>query len=319
VNDELRTLLAAGSGIVTRAEALRVVPAHVVTYALGAGHLLRLYQGVYADPQLLDRRLRLRAAVRYGQRSGAALSHLSALEVWGLWESAERTPVHLMTAQTCRLRGAGLVVHRANGFTIDPPHVLIRQGLPVTSLERSVVDSWPILPPERRREPVIRAVAGRRTRPARLRDALRGRRRLSDRTAFTRVLDLLDLGCHSPLEIWGHEHVFTGPGMPEFGRQVPIKLGSRTVYLDLFAEEEMVNFELDGWDGHGTRADRERDLRRDAALARLGILVVRFTRHRLVNEPEVVRQEVLAILAARRVQPAKGATGRPRTPVKVAA
>jgi len=59
-------------------------------------------------------------------------------------------------------------------------------------------------------------------------------------------------------------------------------------------------WELDGREGHVSKADRERDLRRDAALAARGILVVRFTHYRLTHEPEAVRREILAILAARR-------------------
>ena len=66
---------------------------------------------------------------------------------------------------------------------------------------------------------------------------------------------------------------------------------------------ERVNFELDGASVHGSPRQRETDLRRDAALAAQGILVVRFTHNRLVREPEAVRSEVLAILAAQRPAP----------------
>jgi very-short-patch-repair endonuclease len=63
---------------------------------------------------------------------------------------------------------------------------------------------------------------------------------------------------------------------------------------------ERVDFELDGTIAHAAPSDRERDLRRDAELAALGILVVRFTYQRLTREPATVRREVLAILASRR-------------------
>jgi very-short-patch-repair endonuclease len=46
-------------------------------------------------------------------------------------------------------------------------------------------------------------------------------------------------------------------------------------------------------------SQRERDLRRDAGLATLGVQVVRFTHDRLTLEPQVVRREVLAILRQR--------------------
>ena len=54
------------------------------------------------------------------------------------------------------------------------------------------------------------------------------------RGAVGLLVELLLLGCHSALEIWGHDHVFTGPGMPPSRAQVPVRLGQRTIYLDRF-------------------------------------------------------------------------------------
>ncbi|MFG1882619.1 DUF559 domain-containing protein [Micromonospora sp. NPDC049102] len=88
--------------------------------------------------------------------------------------------------------------------------------------------------------------------------------------------------------------------MPVFRRQVPMRLGRRTVYLDMFAERERVNIELDGSTTHDYPRQREVDLRRDALLATAGILVVRFAHRRLVHEVDDVRRETLAILATRR-------------------
>lgn len=77
-----------------------------------------------------------------------------------------------------------------------------------------------------------------------------------------------------------------------------MRLGSRTVYLDVYAAAERVNFELDGGRWHTSAPDRERDLQRDAALAAQGILVVRLT-HRQLRRPGI-RHHVQAILSARR-------------------
>jgi very-short-patch-repair endonuclease len=81
--------------------------------------------------------------------------------------------------------------------------------------------------------------------------------------------------------------------------RVPVRADGRGYVLDLYAQREKVNFELDGAAFHGSQAQRENDLRRDAALAMLGILVVRFSFTRLTGEPETVRQEALTILRAR--------------------
>jgi very-short-patch-repair endonuclease len=64
----------------------------------------------------------------------------------------------------------------------------------------------------------------------------------------------------------------------------------------------MTNFELDGAKWHGSPRSRERDLRRDAALAARGYRVVRLTHERLTRQPAEVRAEILAILAAARTR-----------------
>ncbi|HYN94688.1 MAG TPA: DUF559 domain-containing protein, partial [Pilimelia sp.] len=133
----------------------------------------------------------------------------------------------------------------------------------------------------------------------RLTAALAGAPRLPGRAELRALLDRLVAGCRSELESWGHDHVFTGPGMPAFRRQVPVRVAGRSAYLDVYAEAERVDFELDGAASHGSPGQREADLRRDALLATLGILVVRFTHHRLLHDTAAVRQEILAILAAR--------------------
>jgi very-short-patch-repair endonuclease len=88
--------------------------------------------------------------------------------------------------------------------------------------------------------------------------------------------------------------------IPALEWNVRVRLGGRTAYLDVYCREVRVNFELDGAKYHTSAADRERDARRDAALAAMGIMVVRFTHDQLVNHPEQVRAQVLAIIAARR-------------------
>lgn len=235
-----------------------------------------------------------------GPRGCGALSHLSALAVWGLHRQAIGDLLHVSAPAGAGIRSRpGVAVHRRQDLTLEPPHVVVRRGLTVTRLEQALVDSWPMLPPSGQRAPVIRAVNDRLTTPERLRVALTVVPKLEDRAALRTLLARLAEGCRSPLEIWGHEHVFTGPGMPAFRRQQRLRIGRRTMYLDLFAERERVNIELDGATTHGDPRQREIDLRRDALLATVGILVVRFAHRRLVHEADDVRRETLAILARR--------------------
>ncbi|MGC4812887.1 endonuclease domain-containing protein [Micromonospora sp. DT228] len=289
----------------------QVVPQWTVRQACRSGELVRVLPEVFVAADLLDDRPGAPALSRLGpalsQRAAlawaddcAALSHLSALDLWGLRPSAPGEPVHLSKPASASLRTRpGLVVHRRLGLSMGPPHVVVRRDLPVTRIEQALVDSWPILPPAERRAPVIRAVNDWLTTPGRLTAALDTVPKLADRAVLRTLLAKLADGCRSPLEIWGHEHVFTGPGMPAFRRQVPMSVG-RTIYLDMCAERERVNLELDGATTHGDPRQREIDLRRDALLATIGIVVVRFAHRRLVHEIDEVRRETLAILAIRR-------------------
>ncbi|PZF96484.1 hypothetical protein C1I93_13835 [Micromonospora endophytica] len=312
MNHVLRKLVERGGGLVTRTAAEQVVPAWTLQRACGDGDLVRVLPGVLVAAHLLDvtrrdlpaitrldPRLGHRAVCAWAQGCGA-LSHLSALDVWGLRRHVAGQPLHLSAPAEAGLRSRpGVVLHRRLGFAPEPPHVVTRRGLPVVHLEQALVDSWPLLPRDERPAPVIRAVNDRMTTPGRLRMALQSVPKLIDRAALKKLLTRLADGCRSPLEIWGHEHVFTGPGMPEFRRQARIRIGQRTMYLDLLAERERVNIELDGATTHGNLRDREIDLRRDALLATVGILVVRFAHRRLTHEPDEVRRETLAILARR--------------------
>ncbi|MEU2614513.1 DUF559 domain-containing protein [Micromonospora sp. NPDC007271] len=314
MNGVPRELVERGGGVVTRRAVEQVVPEWVLQGACGNGELVRVLPEVFVAAHLLDDRrpgataltrldpaVSRRAACAWARGRGV-LSHLTALDVWGLRRQATVDLVHLSAPVGGGLRSQpGVRVHRRRRFTLEPPRVMMRQGLLVTRLEQTLVDSWPVLPPAEPRAPVIRAVNDRLTTPERLAVALGSAPKLRARAAFRALLGRLAEGCRSPLEIWGHERVFTGPGMPAFQRQVPIRLGSRTVYLDLYAEPERVNIELDGATTHGDPRQREIDLRRDAQLAALGILVVRFAHRRLVHEIDDVRGETLAILANRRV------------------
>ncbi|QOC91414.1 DUF559 domain-containing protein [Micromonospora craniellae] len=311
----LAELVERGRGLVTRSVVEQVVPAWILQRACANGDLVRVLPEVFAAAHLLNARIEraatsplTRIGPTLGRRAVAAwvggrgaLSHLTALDVWGLRRQLPGDLLHVSTPVACGLRSwPGVRVHRRRHLSIAPPASWIRQGLPVTTIERALLDSWPMLPRSEQRTPMISAVNNRLTTPERLQAALDGTTRVPGRAVLSTLLTRLAQGCRSPLEIWGHERVFTGPGMPTFQRQVRIQLGRRNVYLDLYAEPERVNIELDGATTHGDPRQREIDLRRDAQLAALGILVVRFAHRRLVFEPEAVRRETLAILASRR-------------------
>jgi hypothetical protein len=297
---DLASLLAVHDGVITRADALATVPDHVLDRALRVGHLLRLFPRVYVPPERrAEPWTRARAALRYAG-PGAALSHLTALAVWHLPGGTVDGPVHVLVPASRRPRGApGIVVHRRRGFDLDGSHVVTRGGLPTCPVDLAVVDSWRLLPASVRRAAVIASVGDRLTTPDRLLVAIGANLNLPGRPELLRLVNLLDRGCRSELELWGYDHVFSGPDMPAVERNVRIRVEGRSVYLDAYCPGARVNFELDGARWHSPAAARERDARRDAALAAMGIMVVRFTHDQLVRTPELVRAQIRAIVAAR--------------------
>jgi len=298
VNVALAELIESSGGVVTRSTALGRFPEHVIDYAVRAGHVVRPYPGVLVAPaSLADPAIRCRAALAYAGPD-AALSHVSALATWGLPVVAS-SEVHVVTGHGRRLRAPGIVAHRRAQFVANPPAVVVRSGVPVTRLEQSIVDAWALSSGPDQRAALLRAVGERMTTAARVRSTLERAPHLLQRAELRLLLDKIETGCRSELELWGHDHVFSGPGMPSFRRQVPVRLGGHTVYLDLLHEATLTDIELDGAAWHGSVAARERDLRRDAALAARGYQVVRYSNRRLVDEPETVRREVLTVIAAR--------------------
>ena len=115
------------------------------------------------------------------------------------------------------------------------------------------------------------------------------------------LLDLVAGGCESELEIWGVRRVLPGPPeVPACVQQHPVRLhDGRWVRLDAAYVETRVAVELDGAAFHGSRVARERDLRRDSALAALGWVVLRFSYERLSQDPEGCRAEIVAVILQR--------------------
>jgi very-short-patch-repair endonuclease len=263
--------------------------------------LLRPHPGVVALPvHWQDWQTRALAAVL---ATDGTLSHTSALAVWRVLGDVEGS-VHVSVPATRRaLRSHGLAVHRVQDLESD------RLGpFPVTPLPRALADSWGWAfgarggrsAIEQVRGAVIDSLRDRRLTVAGLRIEEARRPALPGRRELRSLVDLVAQGCQSELEIWGVREVLRGPGMPRFVQQHPVVLPFGTVHLDAAVPELKVAVELDGAAFHGSPEARERDTRRDVALAALGWVVLRFSYRRLTREPESCRREILAVCRARR-------------------
>ena len=285
-------------GWATRAELLQRISPRTLSSWVTGGRLVRLAPGVLAVPEAAPRwRVRVAAAL---SRRDAVASHGTALALWEL-VSPPAGPVHVTVGGSCSGRGSpGIVRHRSSAAVADRRRV---DGLPVTSVERAVVDSWGSAGPPSRHEvraAAITAVRRRLCRPADLARELDASTRLAGRAELADLVRLLADGCRSELEIWGCLRVLRAPGMPAFTQQRRVTVGRETFFLDAAYGDAMLAVEMDGAAWHGSSRQRESDIRRDSLLATAGWQTLRFSYRRLTGSPDACRHDLLAVYRARR-------------------
>jgi hypothetical protein len=295
MHNHLQKLLDVHGGVLSRSDALAQVSRHTLGTALRNGQLTPVLPGIYLE-RITDAGL-LGAATRYAGPEGA-LSHTSALWLWGLLAALEK-PLHITVPADRQPRGSSFIrAHRQ----ATPPEIRMRHGHSSVRLEQAVLESAPFLSRDARRAVAIAAVRERYTTADRLAAELTRLPNLRGRAEMRTLIALLEVGCQSELELFGYARIFNHPSFSDLAAQYPVRLSNRTIYLDLADTELRVAIELDGAMFHDGPITRERDRRRDVELAALGWVVLRFSARRLREDPDGVRREVLAVLDARRTQ-----------------
>ena len=260
-------------------------------------HLVAPFPRAYVRPWDLDHRPTLERAALISVEQPVALSHVTALARFALLEPAPG-PIHV-TVPVGRHpigRAPGLIVHR----TRVPTRTRLVAGVRTVAPEIAIVRSWPLVAGPDRRAPAIAAVRNGLTTADELRQAASRARGLSGRASLRRLVELLASGCESELELWGYLGVFDVPGLRHGTRQREITVAGTTYRVDLAYDAERVAVEMDGYRYHSGRAQRERDMRRDTALASIGWLTLRFSHERLHRDVAGCRRDTLRALAVRR-------------------
>jgi hypothetical protein len=274
---------------------LQQIPRTAVDHEVRRGQLARVFPRAYVRPWDVDQVEQLERAAFLSVGAPVALSHLTALRRWGVIDSPDSVHVTVPYGRRARPRPEW-VVHRARTF----PRVIGIDGFATVDLPDALVTSWGLLAPHERRRPVIAAIRDRLTTPASVADALLRYPKVTGRRDIALLAQLLSDGCESELEIWGFRKVFDHPGLRHGTRQLEIRTRSGGYRIDLAFEDEKVAVEMDGESFHSTRDQRETDRRRDAALAALGWLTLRFSYRRLHDDINGCRRDTLAALAVRR-------------------
>ncbi len=289
--DPLARLALRPHGLVAREELLRLgVGSSAITYRCRHGDLFPVHHGVYAIGRPPGTPVERAAAAVMACGRGAALSHRSALSLWG-FVSDWQTPLHVTHAQ--QRRRPGIVTHRAKGLT--RADVRLQLGIRVTSPALTFLDCARELGPHRL--------------PRMAADARRGGYLHLGQVAD--VLDRFPFHPGRPLLLEALE----GLGQPTrsefedaflaFCRryELPTPLVNRIVAgreVDMLFAAERVIVELDGWDFHRDRYAFEDDRERDAQAVAAGLIPLRITWERMTGAAAREAARLESILQARR-------------------
>lgn len=283
VDDRIRMIADGQRGRVARRQLLAIgIDRGAITRRLQNGRLELVHRGVYRLPHTAELPLGAETAALLACGDAAVLSHHTAATLWELRPGVAR-PVHVTIPgdRGCP-KSAGVKVHRS--ITLNSRDIRMREGLPVTSPARTLLDVAPTLTDRDIEQLLDEGLFVRRiVTLTEVRELLAragshpGRSRLArvagNHTRSTRT--------DSPPEetMFG---LIRAAGMPEPQLQATV-LGYR---LDFFWPALRLAVEVDAYGTHGSRARFEADRRRDARLlTEAGIVVLRLTGVSLEDRP----------------------------------
>jgi very-short-patch-repair endonuclease len=252
------------------------VSEHAIDRRVRTGRFTVAFRGVYAvGHAALSDLGRLHAAL-LAAGPDAVVSHRAAAALHRILPAMPPF-VDVTVPRNARRSRPGLKIHR----TRHPPPTTSVAGLPVTTPVRTLEDLRGTLAPAE----LERACAEALVRNLVTDDELKAARLVTaDATAPTRsTLERRFLS------------IMRQAGLPR--PQVNHTIGPYEV--DFAWLEERVLVEVDGWHAHGHRLAFERDRARDAELAAMGYVVLRFTWRQLRESPLLVAARVAQALAHR--------------------
>jgi hypothetical protein len=303
ISAECSELLERQDRVIGRSQGLEFgLSAYSMRHRARAGEWQRIQRGVYATfSGEVTRDAQLWAAVlRAGP--GAVLSHQTAAELYGLIKQPSplihvTVPAASNPAKSARI--PGVVPHRSRILDRTRHPVLLP---PRTRIEDTVLDLIEEMDdPADRYDLICRAIGGRLTTAARLRLALKRRKRFHDRREAESALKDAGQGALSNLKRWYLRGVERRHELPVAKRQARRKADGQSIYLDNLYEEYLVCVELDGTAAHPA-GEQWRDKRRDRRnLSAEKIVTMRFGYSDLSTEQAQCRTagEVARVLSDR--------------------
>lgn len=273
--------------------------ASTVDKAVSRRTLVPLQRGIYLPAEHEVGAIDLaRSAWLAANEFDSAVSHTTAARMHRLVVPDTPGPAHITIPRpTRRPHHRRLVLHTAR---LPDPDVVEIDGLPVTSVARTLVDLCRLLP----RTPAVWAVEQALRRSLVTVDELVASSFRLDRTpgivqARERLVSA-DPRSESPLETAARLRL-SDAGIPPSDLQIPVALdGGSMAYLDMGYQRERIGIELDGREVHEAPAAVFRDRRRQNAVVAEGWQLLRFTWFDVVHDADRFVAEVRRNLKARR-------------------
>jgi very-short-patch-repair endonuclease len=280
-------------GCVTRAQLLALgLSAGSIERRVRLGVLILVYRGVYAVGHLPVTPEDRAAAAVLACGCQAALSHGSALSLWG-WGRPLSAPFHV--AAPSKHRRPGIVLHRSTALT--RAEVRIHLGIRVTGPARTMLDVAPELSERDLRRAVREARLSRRLHDGQLAEVVA---RFPRHPGAKLIAPLIAVR-HAPTRS-EFEDAFLAFcerfGLPR--PQVNVRVNGHLV--DAFFDRERLIVELDGYEFHRDRETFEGDRDRDTDNLVVDLATVRATWPRITATPQKEADRLHRILEARRRQ-----------------
>jgi hypothetical protein len=222
------------------------------------------------------------------------LSHVTAAAFWALRPSASAIIHVTVPTPGGRRQRPGIVVHRS--ITLRQADVTLRDGFPVTSVARTLLDLAGVLAPGPLERAVERSLALRLFDLRQMQGVLAANPKRRGAATLALIVETIHDDppmTRSELEAMMRD-LCDGHGLPR--PEVNVHVAGPEV--DFFWRAQRLIVETDGHEDHGTRTAFERDRARDARLTALGYRVVRFTHRQLTREPDLIAATLVALIDA---------------------
>jgi predicted transcriptional regulator of viral defense system len=271
-------------GVASRRQLLELgIGPDIIDRMLATGRLHVIHRGVYAVGHRLTTREGIWMAAVLTGGEGTVLSHRSAAELWRILKPGDGTSHVTITGSRRSRRRI-----RFHSSPLASDEVTIRDGFPVTTVARTLLDIAPTLSPVRLKSAIDSANNQHLSGPLSVAALLERYPRRAGAAALKRILADGRVGMDVPreeLELRFAEFIERF-GVPRPSINTAIEAGERWFEVDCAWHSSRLVVELDSRRHHDNSSAFEEDRARDQALMAAGWRVLRITWRQLRDEPQ---------------------------------